>query len=218
MSAVLTYKGHTVPHITAWSSEHLKQPPVVRSAGGVTFADIAFAGFPHRDSAGVLWQPWALRQGDGMPEFGRVHGPRQRRAMRRRLCQVCGGPADENEQGTLWLLENHVTAPGWPEREVTTHPPVCASCVPLVRSQCPHMQDAVTVRVGRAAVDGIYGLLYAAGLGGPVPGEAKVVFAGDPRVKWMVGAQLAATLCNVTVVDRPEPVTEEPVVRAGAHR
>ena len=88
--APFTYKGHPVPYVTAWDSEHLTQPLVVPARDGIGFD--AIAGYPHRDSAGVLWQPWALRQGDGKPEYARVHGPRQRRAMRRQLCQVCGGP------------------------------------------------------------------------------------------------------------------------------
>ncbi|MGW0952831.1 hypothetical protein [Streptomyces sp. NPDC002545] len=197
-TAPLTYKGHPVPYIAAWSSEHLPKPGIFRAPDG-----IALVGYP-RDSAGVSWQPWALRQGEGTPEYAVVHGPRQRRAMRRQLCQVCGGPADVNEQGVLWLLEDTRGVPGWPEREVTTHPPVCLSCAPLPVRLCPHMENAVAVRVGRVVVDGVYGRLYAPGLGGLVPGEKKVVFADEPRVRWMYGGQLAATLMNVTVVDLPE--------------
>ena len=210
---MLTYKGHPVPYISAWSSEHLPQPRILRAADG-----IALQGHL-RDSTGVSWQPWALRQGDGKPEYGTVHGPRQRRAMRRHLCQVCGGPADKNEQGVLWLLENHPTVPGWPEREVTTHPPVCLPCAQLAARLCPHLRDScVAVRVGRVVTDGIYGQLYTPGLAGPVRGGKQVVFADDPRVRWMVGAQLAATLQNVTIVDLAELDAETPAAGAAVRR
>ncbi|HKW93142.1 MAG TPA: hypothetical protein VJX92_14700 [Methylomirabilota bacterium] len=139
--------------------------------------------------------------------------------MRRQLCQVCSGPADKNELGWLWLLENHRgEEPDWPEREVTTHPPVCAPCMPLTLRLCPHMRDAVAVRVGQVVVDGVYGQLYQPGTPLPVRAEKKVVSTDDGQVRWMVGAQLAATLLDVTVVEMPEPGTEAPAARAAGRR
>ncbi|WP_199845840.1 hypothetical protein [Streptomyces europaeiscabiei] len=202
------HKGLPVPYITAWSNERLPQPTVITAADGIAFED-AFGVNGHaqgRDAAGVLWKRWALRQGDGTPEFNVVHGPRQKRAMRRFLCQVCGGPSDENEQGRLWLLEDYRGVEGWPEREVTTHPPVCRACAPLAARLCPHLRDkAVAVRAGRVALDGVYGKVYQRGSGPlPVLIDKRVVFTGDWHVKWTVGAQLAATLTDCTVVDLAE--------------
>ncbi|WP_416985466.1 hypothetical protein [Streptomyces sp. T028] len=203
----LTYKGHPVPYITAWSGERLPQPRVVLAADGIAFkGSVAANGNAQgRDPSGVLWQRWALRQGDGMPEYSVVHGPRQRRAMRKLLCQVCGGPSDKNEQGYLWLLEDYRGVAGWPEKEVTTHPPVCRACAPVAARLCPHLENkVVAIRAGGVLVDGVHGNLYERG-GGllPVVKEKKVVFSGDWRVRWMFANQLAATLTNVTIVDLP---------------
>ncbi len=80
-----------VPFITAWSAERSVRPEVIALPGaGLAYRDEV----PYdRDSDGNLWTRMTLRRGCGRPEFGRVHPGRQRRAMRRLLCQVCGGPA-----------------------------------------------------------------------------------------------------------------------------
>lgn len=205
----LTYKNHPVPYIAAWSNEHLPQPTIVTVADGIAFGDgLGTDGHAHgRDSAGVLWTRWALRQGDGKPEFKVVHAPRQKRAMRKLLCQVCGGPSDENEQGRLWLLEDNRHVEGWPEEEITTHPPVCLTCAPLAARLCTHLQDnVVAVRAGRVDIDCVYGDVYARNEGPfPVVAERQtVVPLDDWRVRWMVGGQLAVTLMDCTVVDLDE--------------
>lgn len=179
----LSYKGLPVPYIAAWSAERLPKPPVVRATDGIAFADAVGANghAQGRDLAGVLWERWALRQGDGDALFDVVHSPRQKRAMRKLLCQVCGGPSDENAQGRLWLLEDYRGVEGWPEREVTTHPPVCLACAPLAARRCPHLRDkVVAVRARQVSLDGVYGKVYAGG-GGPLPilvGK-RVVFNDD---------------------------------------
>ncbi|MDX3672679.1 hypothetical protein [Streptomyces europaeiscabiei] len=203
-----SYKGLPVAHIAAWSGERLPKPLVVRASDGVAFADAVGANgqAQGRDRAGVLWERWALRQGDGEALFDVVHAPRQKRAMRKLLCQVCGGPSDENEQGRLWLLEDYRGVEGWPEREVTVHPPVCLRCAPLAASLCPHLRGKVAaVRARQVSLDGVYGMVYASDGGPlPVPVKKKVVFNDDWRRKWTVGAQLAATLTDCTVVDLEE--------------
>jgi len=214
VSDLLTYKGHPVPYITAWSGEHLPLPRVVATRDGINFDDLAYA---RRDPAGMLWQPWALREGDGVPEFRTIHGPRQRRAMRRLLCQVCGGPSDLNEQGRLWLLNRQVVDS--PEGEVTTHPPVCLGCAPLAARLCPHLKgNAMAVRVGRVTVDSVLGQLYTRGVPYAVPTEKTVVFLDSPQARWMVGSQLAATLGGCTIVDLPEDTPDTPSDRAGGRR
>ncbi|MFJ8197214.1 hypothetical protein [Streptomyces sp. NPDC096152] len=61
---------------------------------------------------------------------------------------------------------------------VTTHPPVCAPCVPLTLRLCPRMQGAVAFRVGHVIVDDVYGQLYTPA--GPVAGERRVLFDDGP--------------------------------------
>ncbi|MFD8969198.1 hypothetical protein ACFV0C_30130 [Streptomyces sp. NPDC059568] len=58
-----------------------------------------------------------------------VHFLRQRRAMRKLLCQVCGGQSDRTDDGTLWVVGEdadypELHKPGY----VTTHPPLCVPC------------------------------------------------------------------------------------------
>lgn len=95
-------EGHhgTVPYIVQWSEERDCSPELtVRQNGdGVGYADETPGD---RDAHGVLWRQVTGRRGQGRPLFGSVHPLRQRRAMRRLLCQVCGRPADRDERGVL---------------------------------------------------------------------------------------------------------------------
>lgn len=122
-------------------------------------------------------------------------------------CARCGGPSDENEEGRLFLLEDYRGVEGWPEREITAHPPLCRPCAPLAARLCPHLRGkVVAVRARQVSIDGVYGDVYRRS-NGPFPVLAekkKVVFTDDWRRKWMVGAQLAATLTGCTVVDLAE--------------
>ncbi|MGI5143716.1 hypothetical protein [Streptomyces sp. CA-106110] len=203
----MTRPDYPVPYIAAWSGEHLPMRRVIQVGDG-----IALVG-QQRDTTKVSWKRWALRPGSGRPEYGNVHGPRQRRALRKRLCQVCGGPADRNELGWLWLLEDHRAdaEQGWPEGEMTTHPPLCLVCAPVAARLCPHLRDnVVAVRVGRVILDGVYGQLYVPGVPDPIPARNDVALFMDRRARWMVGGQLAASLLDVTVVDLAELTTETP--------
>jgi hypothetical protein len=87
-----------VPYVTAWSSERSARPHVITRGGGIGYADESPFD---RDSDGVLWAREGVSPGRGKPEFGRVHLWRQRRAMRRLLCQVCGRDADRDADGVL---------------------------------------------------------------------------------------------------------------------
>ncbi|MEU5978407.1 hypothetical protein [Streptomyces sp. NPDC047315] len=137
---------------------------------------------------------------------------RQRRAMVDELCQVCGGPAGANELGVLWLLDDTVDGrkPGWPEGEVTMHPPVCLPCAPVAARECHGMLDGYTaVRVREPQLYGYYGDLHRAGMGlaGPVPVVAErgvVVAFTDQRLPWLLCAQLAVRLTGCTVVSLDE--------------
>src|SRR5262245_58187522 len=86
-----------VPYISSWSSE---RPTRARLIAG----DRSGIGYQRerpgdRDARGVLWTRYVRAPGEGLPQLSKVHPYRQRRAMRQLLCQVCGGPADQNEQG-----------------------------------------------------------------------------------------------------------------------
>ncbi len=194
MSALRMHKGRPVPYIAAWSAEEVRLPRVLAVSGA-----LALQG--QRRAAGLLWKPWRSRPGGG-PRLGVVHGPRQRECMLLMRCQVCWSPVTRNVLGWPWLVEEHRGDPGWPEREVTTHPPTCETCQPVAMIQCtPNRGKFVSLRVGQVLTDGVYGQLYEPGPR-PVPaGKPQTLFNGDARLRWMLGAQTAATLLDVAVVD-----------------
>jgi hypothetical protein len=214
----LTYKGRPVPYITAWTGEIIKQPPLIATGQGLTYAGPTEG----RGRDGVLWQLWGLKPGAGEPSWRKVHGARQRRAMRKCLCQVCGGPADRDERGWLWLLEGpREDTPNWPNGEMTVHPPVCVPCAPVAAIQCPHLRrtGVVPVRVGDVVLDAVYGLRYIPGPLGLVAEEDNDVFLmSNWRTRWVVGAQLAASLSRCTVMDPGEVGIHAPTVEANGGR
>ncbi|MFE3096292.1 hypothetical protein ACFXG1_21015 [Streptomyces sp. NPDC059248] len=127
---------------------------VVTRGAGIGYADET----PYdRDADGVLWTRVPSSPGRGRPEFGQVHLMRQRRAMRRMLCQVCGEAADRDENGTLWLLGSDED-----EYLTTSHPPVCAPCAVLSLRVCPHLRRRHTlIRVRSCVPLGVHGVLHA---------------------------------------------------------
>ncbi|MFI6465648.1 hypothetical protein [Streptomyces sp. NPDC050538] len=159
---------------------------------------------PDDRDAGVLWMRSVELRGRGRPLYAEVHPGRQRLAMRRELCQVCGEPADRNDAGVLWLLEDRRKDwTGWPDDLTTTHPPICRPCVPIARAQCPNLwRGAVAVRVGRSEVCGVHGRQYAPGTFGPRPvGDDTVLLGEEPAIRWTIGSQLIRALYDCTFVD-----------------
>ncbi|MGW0772001.1 hypothetical protein [Streptomyces sp. NPDC002676] len=194
----------TVPYITAWSSEVVDDPPVVyRLLGGIGYAGEVASD---RTAEGVLMLRRPDRRGVGEPRYGKVHPGRQFQAMTDLLCQVCSEPADQNDRGTLWLLEDsHEDWQGWPNGLVTTHPPTCLQCVRRAREECRQMwAGSVLVRVGESEVCGVLGRRYTASGIGPLPVEMDVVPFGSPLLGWTVAAQLVCALRECTIVSLDE--------------
>jgi hypothetical protein len=189
------------PYITTWSAEQDLPCNVVveRSGLGIGYTD-ELPG--DRDAHGVLWHRAAIHHGVGRPEFGKVHPLRQRRAMRRLLCQVCAGPADRTDAGVLWLLRDYRGDwPRWPEGMACVEPPICVPCVPISLKLCPALRrGAVAVRVREFEVAGVRGVLYRKGASGPVAVEAGNLFYGDPDIRWMVASALIRELRGCTLV------------------
>ena len=181
------------PYVTAWSAEQdLKCSLVARPDG------LGYAGeLPgDRDEHGVLWAAVAERNGEGRPEFARVHPAPQRRVMSELLCQVCAGPADRTSDGVLWLLRDHRHDwARWPEGMASVEPPVCVGCAALSAKRCPALQrGVVAVRVREFAVAGVWGTLYRPGLFGPVAVKAVRIAYSDPLARWVVAAALIREL------------------------
>jgi hypothetical protein len=188
------------PYITSWSTEN--DPPhqlIERPGFGIAYLD---EHLTDRDNHGVLWYRTTSRPRQGRPTFGKVHPLRQRRAMRRLLCQVCAGPADHTDDGVLWLLKDHRDDwPHWPENMAVTEPPICSPCVQVATQLCPALRKgAVTIRVQRCPIAGVRGTLYRGS--GLVPVEAReaTITYDDPTKRWIRAASLVRELHDCTIV------------------
>jgi hypothetical protein len=193
-----------VPYTTRWSSEHNLPVTVIErlGRGGIGFAEERITD---RDPHGVLWQRVVSQPGKGQPEFGNVHPDRQRRAMRELLCQICSGPADQNELGTLWLLpdyeEYHADWPGWPEFMATPEPPVCQPCAHIAVRFCPALSKGyIALRVKRPLLTGIRGILFGPGPLVPKAIDEAMVPIDDPRIAWVCATNLVRELTRCTIV------------------
>ncbi|MFE4336091.1 hypothetical protein ACFRQM_44065 [Streptomyces sp. NPDC056831] len=200
----MTLRRSVVPYIASWSPERVPSPVVISPRGGIAYPDEDTCD---RDGKGRLWLRTLIKPRCGRPELGRVHPLRQRRAMNRMLCQVCGGPSDRDERGTLWLLEDcREDWEGWPNGLLTVHPPVCVPCARIAVGACPNLlYGSVAVRVGSSEVAGVYGVTYQ-------PGKRKgsrVVEDGDPASRWVLASQLALSLSDCTLIDLDE-ITDAP--------
>ncbi|MCX4705630.1 hypothetical protein [Streptomyces sp. NBC_01373] len=191
----------TVPYIAPWSGEAASAASVTgTAAGGVAFV---FESPQDRDSFGVLWNSRGDARGEGEPEYANVHPQRQREVMQELLCQVCGGRADQDDRGALWLLEdNRADWHGWPNDLLTTHPPVCLPCAGQAARGCPHLRrGSVAVRVGSSEVCAVYGRRYALVGRRLIRGDYDVVSYTSPNVRWVVAGQLVRSLADCTIVD-----------------
>lgn len=125
-----------------------------------------------------------------------MHPLRQRRAMRRLLCQVCGGPADRNEHGVLWLLrDHHDDWPNWPEGMANTYPPVCLPCARASIRECPALRRGyVAVRARHCPIVGVYGIRHALAGSLATPSGGTIATYEDPGIDWTLATQLVRSL------------------------
>lgn len=190
------------PYITSWTEEDFPPAAIIERPGrGVGYADETIHD---RDRNGVLWIRAMSRPHQGEPLFAKIHPLRQRRAMRRLLCNVCGSPADRSEDGVLWLLKDHRGDwPGWPAQMAVTEPPVCVPCVRRSVRMCPALrrEGAVAVRVRDAPISGVHGTLYRFDHGRPVALDDVAVAYQDRRVRWVLAAKLVRKIEDCTIVD-----------------
>ncbi|KAA2252260.1 hypothetical protein F0L68_36625 [Solihabitans fulvus] len=196
------------PYITAWSAEQdLPFTLVERPDCGISYVDELPTD---RDSHGVLWRRAAVRHQIGRPEFGKVHPLRQRRAMRRLLCQVCAEPAGRSDDGVLWLLRDYRHDwPGWPEGMASVEPPICVPCVAVSLRLCPALRHgAVAVRAREHPIAGVRGALYRKGVLAPVAVEAANLPYDAPGIHRMVASALIRELRGCSLVSTGELVEE----------
>jgi hypothetical protein len=194
-------RGGVVPYIATWSAETKPDVTVIeRTQFSIAFADETVAD---RDRDGLLWTRTTVCPRQGRPQFAVIHSLRQRRAMRRLLCQVCAQPADYTEEDLLWLLPDYYQeAAGWPEDFDLAEPPICQSCVPIAIRLCPALRKGhLAVRARSAPVSGVKGLVYRAGRPSPVLIRQDLVRRDNPAIHWTVAEQLLRALRDCTRVD-----------------
>ncbi|OEV11444.1 hypothetical protein AN218_13015 [Streptomyces nanshensis] len=187
-----------VPYITQWSGERAPKSELVIRRGRLAFADER----PYdRDSNGVLWSRVPSQPGKGKPEFGKVHALRQRNAMERLLCQVCGKAADRNQDGILWLLGEAPDSSG-DSGVLTAHPPLCLPCAHASVSACPHLRrEYIALRVSRLERAGVRGALFQPSGSQPVAVDVGGVAFDDPLIRWVRAGQLLVYLTDFRVID-----------------
>jgi hypothetical protein len=199
--------GSVVPYVALWSEEDVLPSRVIERAGGGGI-DYADGSLTDHDEYGVLWARTATRPGHGRPVFHQMHPLRQRRAMRRMLCQVCGGPAGWIPEGHLWLLVAawRDEGPDWPEGVVNQYPPVCVDCARLSVRLCPPLRRGFDVVRAHSRIDGVIGVQfcpagrYPAVTRSPEDDGAPVPYT-DPAAQWMLATQLTRRLYDCTPVD-----------------
>nr|BEK65709.1 hypothetical protein KPHV_29360 [Kitasatospora purpeofusca] len=190
-----------VPWVVARAGEQRADPLLVITSRGLAYADET----PYdRDDHGTLWARWTGRC-EGRPQMANVHSARQRRAIRQSLCQGCRQPADRDENGVLWLVEDARTGSweDWPEQMITMHPPTCLPCSDTARHNCPHLKRTGTVlmRVQHPELAGIRGHLYGSSRGVPERGGIVEVEYSDPRCRFVLAEHLLVALAGCTILE-----------------
>ncbi|MFF9351311.1 hypothetical protein [Streptomyces sp. NPDC014734] len=159
-----------------------------------------------RDHHGNLWVRVRESPG-GRVLYDCMNPQRQRVCMERMLCQVCGGPADRNEQGWLFLDWRRADSPPtWPERSITSMPPLCAEHARVSVRQCPFLRrnEHAVLRVRKPRLHGVSGTVYTLTARGWHASENDCLSAYDePRIPGLLASRLHRELRRVTVVDRP---------------
>ncbi len=190
-----------VPYVAMWSGETVEPPGVVERPGrGIGYMDEILTD---RDKREILWDRATVGPGRGTPQFASIHTLRQRSAMRRMLCQVCACPADETEDGVLWLLSDTIKdSPNWPDNVLGAEPPTCLPCAQYSVSVCPRLRRGyVALRVRHRPQYGVQGLVYRAGSPFPWPTSDQAVAFDSPAIRWTVASTLLRDLSGCTIVD-----------------
>jgi len=197
--------GSTVPYVALWSGEHdLPTSVIEHTPTGITYPDENVAD---RDHHGVLWTRFTTSPGHGRPLYRQMHPLRQRRAMRRLLCQVCAQPADHTDQGHLWiLLASWQESDAWPDDIVNQYPPLCLNCARLSKHLCPPLRRGYVAVRAHSTLYGVIGIQYQAAR--PYPAvriadndDGQPVAYDNPAVQWTQAIHLTRALHKCTVAD-----------------
>lgn len=160
-----------------------------------------------RDSHGNLWVRMAEPDKPGRVLYDSMHPHRQRVCMERMLCQICAEPADRDKRGWLFIdWRRGDSPPTWPERSITSMPPLCAAHVHVSLTQCPFLRrtEHAVLRVRRPHLYGVSGTLYRlTDAGWHASDDDALLPYNKPRHPGLLASRLHRELRHVTVVDPP---------------
>ncbi|WP_320784215.1 hypothetical protein [Streptomyces sp. CRN 30] len=204
--APLTWRGVPVPFITPWSAETPRTPQLKAARRRLAYTDETI----HDRHGDVLWIRTPYARGTGAPEFAGIHAMRQRQAITRDLCMICGVSVSGYCGGKyLFLL---AARDGRPirEGEVTAVPPIHPHCARIATQHCPHLRRGwAAALVAYAPNWGVAGICYSERTLQPLPGPPSdpegltyVEYVNRPQLMWMVAARAAVALYEV------EPVSD----------
>lgn len=156
---LIRHQDKIVPWVTGWTGEQVHAPLTVAKAGQTLTSTTLRLGYEdgneNRERSGILWMREGVMRG-GEPRLAHVSTYRQRSAMARRLCQVCGEKTTDDPM--RWLVPRKLLMQR--DGETTTpSAPTCATCIPIALALCPHLKvnDWVIGRVVEYQAWGVLG-------------------------------------------------------------
>jgi hypothetical protein len=199
-----------VPWIAPWSDEYGARSRIIARQGPagpcVGYADEV----PHADRhTGVLWQRAGVRPGGGKPDFAGVHVLRQRKAMTRLLCQVCGTSTMGRPDGRTLFVVRSTSGEPMHEGERTTAPPIHETCARQAIQDCPHLRGTWTAALVTVTwAWGVAGIMYDRDTLKPLPGPEEdggglehVAYDDSERIRWIIAARDVVSLRGIEPVD-----------------
>ncbi|MCM1967759.1 hypothetical protein [Streptomyces sp. G1] len=202
------YRGLTVPYIALWEHERITHPRLtfVRAPGGV--GRLAYVGEKSRDRdrRGALYVRENSAQGQGTPDFPRMHSVRQREAQRRLLCQVCGVSARKMHQGrTLYLMGSPEGREPIREGERSPSPPLCPPCALESASSCRQLRRGLAAAwVEKIVPWGVSGIPHHPDTLQPLVEDRVEVAYDDRRIRFTLAYYQVNELRGVTPVSLEE--------------
>lgn len=141
------HKGEIVPWTTKWTGElpaheetvieaWWNEPDWAIEARWALAPDVEI----RQSINGILWMREGVNQGGGEPLPEVVHSARQRKAMLRGVCRICGERA-WSEEGTVIFVVSPREILWTGDAHITYAPPVCLSCVDLVLDAHPYLRE-----------------------------------------------------------------------------
>ncbi|MCX4674895.1 hypothetical protein OG413_06070 [Streptomyces sp. NBC_01433] len=160
-----------------------------------------------RDKHGNLWVRVEESPDPGHVQYDSLHSTRQRTCMEHLLCQICAQPADRNKDGWLFIdWQREDSPPTWPEKSLTTMPPLCTEHARISLRQCPFLRrgEHVLLRVRKPHLYGVSGTLYRLTTTGWISTEnGQLSPYSKPRHPGMLAFLLLRQLRGVKVAELP---------------